>query len=140
VLGTEGATVESVLVPDTATDITTFAAQAADLVFVAWAGTTAGVMWQSLDQQGVFDASTVVTGLDIEASYPIFGTTAPKISFLSHYFASATDNETATAMKDLLEGSGQSAGLFVNRRTSTWPTRRRNKRRLRSDGRRGTRR
>jgi branched-chain amino acid transport system substrate-binding protein len=118
VLGGAGATVEPLLVPETATDITTFAAQAAsrtaDLVFVAWAGTTAGVMWQSLDQQGVFDASTVVTGLDIEASYPIFGTTAPKISFLSHYFGGATDNETATAMKELLEGTDQSAGLFVN--------------------------
>lgn len=118
VLGEAGATVEPLLVPDTATDIAPFALQAngvgADLVFVAWAGTTAGVMWQSLDQQGVFDASTVVTGLDIVASYPIFGATAPRISFLSHYFGAATDNETAAAMATALEGTGQSADLFVN--------------------------
>jgi branched-chain amino acid transport system substrate-binding protein len=118
VLGGEGATVQPLLVPESATDIAPFAAQAAsvaaDLVFVAWAGTTAGVMWQSLDQQGVFDTSTVVTGLDIEASYPIFGSTAPRISFLSHYFGAATDNETATAMKEALEATGQDAGLFVN--------------------------
>ena len=46
------------LVPLTATDFTPFAQQAKhanpDLLFVAWAGTTAGAMWKALDQQGVF--------------------------------------------------------------------------------------
>ena len=41
------------------TDFTPFAQQVknqkADLVFVAWAGTTAGAMWNALDQQGVFN-------------------------------------------------------------------------------------
>lgn len=118
VLGAQGATVESLLVPESATDIAPFAVQAntraADLIFVAWAGTTAPVMWQSLDQQGVFDTSTVVTGLDIVPSYPTFGTTAPKISFLSHYFAGATDNEMAQAMADALSDTGQEPDLFVN--------------------------
>ena len=44
-------------VPLTATDFTPFAQQAKnanpDLIFVAWAGTTAGAMWKALDQQNV---------------------------------------------------------------------------------------
>ena len=59
VLGGRGHTVSSILVPLSATDFTPFAQQAAsakpDLLFVAWAGTTAGAMWQALQQQGVFE-------------------------------------------------------------------------------------
>ena len=33
-------------------------------------GTTAPAMWQTLDQQGVLSSTTVVTGLDIRASWP----------------------------------------------------------------------
>lgn len=51
VLGAKGATVEPLLVPASATDFTPFATQAketeADLLFVAWAGTTAQAMWTS---------------------------------------------------------------------------------------------
>src|SRR5256884_7933304 len=58
VLGGKGQTVTEVSVPLTATDFTPFAQQVknanADLVFVAWAGSTAGAMWSALDQQGVF--------------------------------------------------------------------------------------
>jgi len=57
VLGGQGATVTSVLVPEDATEFTPFAQQVlgsgADLVFVAWAGATSGAMWQSLSQQGL---------------------------------------------------------------------------------------
>ena len=69
VFGAGGATVSPLLVPATATDLVPFAKQAADadadLLFVAWAGTNATQMWDSLNQQGAFDKSTVVTGLDI---------------------------------------------------------------------------
>ena len=67
VLGGKGQTVSEVSVPLTATDFTPFATQAKnanpDLIFVAWAGTTAGAMWKALDQQNVFTGTKVVTGL-----------------------------------------------------------------------------
>ena len=50
----------TILVPLSATDFTPFAQQVKqpkpDLLFVAWAGTTAPAMWRALDQQGVFDS------------------------------------------------------------------------------------
>ena len=58
--GPQGAPRSSV--PLTASDFTPFAQQAKhanpDLIFVAWAGTTAGAMWQALDQQNVFAGTT----------------------------------------------------------------------------------
>src|SRR5699024_623064 len=67
VLGADGDEVTSVLVPEDATEFTSFARQVIDaepdLIFVAWAGASAGNMWQSLEQQNVFDAAPVVTGL-----------------------------------------------------------------------------
>ena len=53
--------------PLSATDFTPFAQQAKnakpDVIFVAWAGTTAGAVWTALDQQDVFNGTDVVTGL-----------------------------------------------------------------------------
>lgn len=108
VIGGAGATVTSVRVPTSATDFTPFATQAKaakpDLLFVAWAGTTAPAMWQTLDQQGVLSSTTVVTGLDIRASWPTFGAAGTKISFLSHFFDKAVDNEAATAARKGVPG------------------------------------
>jgi branched-chain amino acid transport system substrate-binding protein len=108
VIGGAGATVSSVLAPASATDFTPFASQLTaakpDLLFVAWAGTTAPTMWQTLDQQGVLGSTTVVTGLDIRASWPTFGAAGTKISFLSHYFDGATDNEAAKAARAAVPG------------------------------------
>jgi branched-chain amino acid transport system substrate-binding protein len=109
VIGGAGAKVTSLLVPASATDFTPFASQAKtakpDLLFVAWAGTTASAMWQSLDQQGVLASTKVVTGLDLKASYPTFGAAGEKVSFLSHYFDGATDNEiTKAAAKSITGG------------------------------------
>ncbi|GAB4046397.1 substrate-binding domain-containing protein [Catellatospora paridis] len=101
VIGGAGAKVSAILVPASATDFTPFASQVntakPDLLFVAWAGTTATAMWQALDQQGVLSSTTVVTGLDQKASYPVFGAAGEKISFLSHYFDGATSNDAAKA-------------------------------------------
>ncbi|MBB5871361.1 branched-chain amino acid transport system substrate-binding protein [Allocatelliglobosispora scoriae] len=108
VIGGAGATVTSVLVPATATEFTPFASQVMtakpDLVFVAWAGTTATTMWQALDQQGVLGSTTVVTGLDQKASYQVFGAAGGKISFLCHYFDGAATNAVATAAKAAIPG------------------------------------
>ncbi|WP_089255133.1 substrate-binding domain-containing protein [Asanoa hainanensis] len=109
VLGGAGATVSSVLAPVSATDFTPFASQLKtakpDLLFVAWAGTTAPAMWQTLDQQGILASTTVVTGLDIRASWPTFGAAGTKISFLSHYFDGASDNAAAQAAKKAVGGT-----------------------------------
>ncbi|SCF17739.1 substrate-binding domain-containing protein [Micromonospora mirobrigensis] len=108
VIGGSGATVSSVRAPASATEFTPFASQIKaakpDLLFVAWAGTTAPAMWQTLDQQGVLSSTTVVTGLDIRASWPTFGAAGSKISFLSHYFDGASDTEAAKAAKAKIPG------------------------------------
>ena len=108
VIGSAGATVTEILVPAAATEFTTFAKQAKDakpdLLFVAWAGTTAPAMWQALDQQGVLSSTTVVTGLDLRASWPTFGAAGTKISFLAHYFDGAASNPAADALKKALGG------------------------------------
>jgi branched-chain amino acid transport system substrate-binding protein len=110
IIGAAGAKVTPLLVPSSATDFTPFASQAStakpDLLFVAWAGTTASAMWQALDQQGVLASTKVVTGLDQKASYPTFGAAGDKVSFLSHYFEGATDNEFTKA-------AGQNIDIFT---------------------------
>ncbi|HET9500024.1 MAG TPA: substrate-binding domain-containing protein [Marmoricola sp.] len=116
VLGGAGAEVSSIMVPMSATDFTPFALKAKqakpDLVFVAWAGDTTGAMWQALDQQGVLDGTTVVTGLATVASYQLYGPASDKIDFLSYYFAQAPDNDVNKAMVDYLEKNGTPADLF----------------------------
>ncbi|MEU6022374.1 substrate-binding domain-containing protein [Micromonospora sp. NPDC048871] len=108
IIGGAGATVSAVRAPASATEFTPFASQIKsakpDLLFVAWAGTTAPAMWQTLDQQGVLSSTTVVTGLDIRASWPTFGAAGTKISFLSHYFDGASDTEAARAAKAKVPG------------------------------------
>ena len=85
------------LVPASAQDFTPYAQRLKqknpDLVFVAWAGSTAAAMWNALDQQGVFDTvDTVVTGLSERATWPSFGPALGKIKFLNHYNAGAPKN------------------------------------------------
>jgi branched-chain amino acid transport system substrate-binding protein len=127
VVGGAGATVSSVLAPASATDFTPFASQLSaakpDLLFVAWAGTTAPAMWQTLDQQGILASTTVVTGLDIRASWPTFGAAGTKISFLSHFFDGAVENDASKALKagvpggvlDLFQPDGFNAAQMVVR-------------------------
>lgn len=108
IIGGSGATVSELLVPASATDFTPFAGKAKegapDLLFVAWAGTTAPAMWQALDQQGVLTATTVVTGLDQRSSWPVFGAAAGKISFLAHYFDGASTTDAATTLRQAVPG------------------------------------
>ncbi|MGH3104521.1 MAG: substrate-binding domain-containing protein [Gaiellaceae bacterium] len=93
-LGGRGHTVSSILVPLTANDFTPFAQQARqanpDLLFIAWAGTTAPAMWRAMEQQGVPQSTTVATGLDQRASYAAFPT---GVNFLSHYVSNAPKNK-----------------------------------------------
>ncbi|WP_327336657.1 substrate-binding domain-containing protein [Streptomyces sp. NBC_01324] len=118
VLGAKGAKVGSVLAPPSATDLTPFARQVKaggpDLVFVAWAGSTAPALWTALDQQGVLGAAKVVTGLAGTASYPVFGTAGAKVSFLAHYFPGAGGgNAVEKAMLDSVKKAGGTPDLFT---------------------------
>lgn len=113
----KNAEISSVLVPEDSNDFTPFARQIIDaqpdLVFVAWAGASSGSMWQALTQQGVFDATEVVTGLGDTTTYSAFGEASGSISFLNHYFAGAPDNEVNDAMLATLEANGQVGDLFT---------------------------
>lgn len=112
-----GAKVQPLLVAEDIKEFTSFAQQVIDadpdLVFVAWAGETTGSMWQSLEQQGVFEEAPVVTGLGDIASYGAYGPVAEKIDFLSHYFSAAPDNAVNDAMVEAVEAAGGEADLFT---------------------------
>lgn len=116
VLGGQGATVEGVLVAEDATEFTPFAQQLIaaqpDLVFVAWAGASSGAMWTALEQQGVFDAAPVVTGLGDVATYQAYGDASGDISFLNHYFGGAGGTDIEEAMIAHLEENGAEPDLF----------------------------
>lgn len=114
VLGAEGATVESVAVPLSATEFTPFVQQVVaadpDLVFVAWAGDTTPAMWEAMEQQGVFEDYSVSTGLGDVATWPLYGPAGPDILFLSHYFSTAPDNPVNEFM---VEHAGDAVDLFT---------------------------
>ncbi len=107
ILGGAGAEVDSILVPATTTEFTPSAQQILDadpdLLFVAWAGETTAAMWQALTQQGVFDATTVTTGLGDVASYSAYGADPSGIEFLSHYTPGTLDNPVNDALNDAVD-------------------------------------
>jgi branched-chain amino acid transport system substrate-binding protein len=116
IVGSKGHSVSEVSVPLTATDFTPFAQQlknqSPDLVFVAWAGSTAGAMWKALDQQGVFNGPDVVTGLPERAAWSAFGDQATKIHFLSHYVYTAPKNKVNDWLVKQMRKRGQAPDLF----------------------------
>ena len=118
VLGAKGATVTAIEAPAAAKDFTPFATKiksgSPDLLFVAWAGDNATSMWSTLSQQGVFDTTKVVTGLDIKPTHKLFGEASTKIDFLSHFFAGAADNDAYTALEEGLKKNGDEVDLFSN--------------------------
>jgi branched-chain amino acid transport system substrate-binding protein len=116
ILGGKGQTVSEVSVPLTATDFTPFAQQIKnanpDLVFVAWAGSTAGSMWKALDQQNVFNGTTVATGLPERATWPSFGEQATKIKFFTHYVYTAPKNKANDWLVAQMKKRSQAPDLF----------------------------
>ncbi|GAC1613556.1 MAG: substrate-binding domain-containing protein [Candidatus Dormibacteraceae bacterium] len=117
VFGADGAVVTSILVPPTASDLTTFAKQAkdakVDLIFVAWAGSTAQSMWQAMDQQGVLASTTVVTGLAEKATWPIYGNAGPKLSLVGLYFQGAANNDVNKYLINKEKANGSFPDLFT---------------------------
>jgi branched-chain amino acid transport system substrate-binding protein len=116
-VGAKGHTVSEVTVPLSATDFTPFAQQVKnahpDLVFVAWAGSTAGAMWNALDQQGVFNGPDVVTGLAEHATWSALGPVATKIHYLSHYVYNAPKNKVNNWLVKQMRKRGQLPDLFT---------------------------
>ncbi len=117
ILGGQGAEVSAVMIPEDVTEFTPFAAQVLDadpdMVFVAWAGATSGAMWQSLNQQGVLDDITVVTGLGDASTFGAYGEASDKVDFLNHYFPGAPDNPVNAAMVEHVEANGGTPDLFT---------------------------
>jgi branched-chain amino acid transport system substrate-binding protein len=89
VLGSEGATVDGLLVPLSANDFTPFAQKVLDakpdLLFIAWAGASGVALLQSLDSTGVMNATKVVTGLDQRAAFPLFAKSGAKTNYIALY-------------------------------------------------------
>jgi len=117
VLGTEkGAVVSSLYVPPTANDFAPFAQKVKDakpdLLFVAWAGATGAALFKTLDDQGVFDVTKVVTGLADRSSYATFQPVESKLNFLSYYFYQAPKNKANDYLVATLKKQGKVPDLF----------------------------
>jgi branched-chain amino acid transport system substrate-binding protein len=114
VLAPGGHTVNSILVPLSAQDFTPFAQRAkqmdADLLYVAWAGTTAPAVWRAIEQQNVTQGLTVATGLAERATW---GSYVPNINFLSHYVAEAPKNKVNNWLKAQMRKKNQVPDLFT---------------------------
>jgi branched-chain amino acid transport system substrate-binding protein len=114
VLAPGGHTVSSILVPLSAQDFTPFAQRAkqmdADLLYVAWAGTTAAAVWRAIEQQNVTQGTTVATGLAERATW---GSYVPNINFLSHYVAEAPKNKVNNWLKAQMKPKNQVPDLFT---------------------------
>ena len=118
VVGSQGHKVSKLLVPLSAQDFTPFAQQAKqanpDLLFVAWAGTTAPAMWRALEQQGVFGVSNkITTGLPERAAWQAFGDVAAKIDFLSHYVYTAPQNKVNDFLVSSMRKRSQVPDIFT---------------------------
>jgi branched-chain amino acid transport system substrate-binding protein len=103
VFGRKGHSVSKILSPFGAADLTPYAQQLknsnADAAFVAWANTTnAAAMWQSLQQQGVSQKMTIITGLANRESYDSIGPLVQGVTLLSHYVYQAPHNAANTYM------------------------------------------
>jgi branched-chain amino acid transport system substrate-binding protein len=89
VLGSEGATVDSLLVPLSANDFSPFAQKILDakpdLLYIAWAGASGVALLQALESAGVMNATNAVTGLDQRAAFPLFAKAGPKTNYIALY-------------------------------------------------------
>jgi branched-chain amino acid transport system substrate-binding protein len=117
VLGTEkGAHVSSLFVPVSAADFSPFAQKIKDakpdLLFVAWAGATGAALFKTLDDQGIFETTKVVTGLGDRASYPSFQPVESKLTFLSYYFYQAPKTKANEYLIDALKKQNKVPDLF----------------------------
>jgi branched-chain amino acid transport system substrate-binding protein len=113
-LGGRGHTVSSMLVPGSASDFTPYAERAkqqnADLLFVAWAGTTGPALWRALSQQGVTRSVDIATGLAERATWSSY---VPGINFLSHYVYNAPKNPVNDWLVKRMKRRNQLPDIFT---------------------------
>jgi branched-chain amino acid transport system substrate-binding protein len=113
-LGGRGHTVSSILVPLSASDFTPYAERAknqnADLLFVAWAGTTGPALWRAMEQQGVTRSVTIATGLAERATWSSY---VAGINFLSHYVANAPKNKVNDWLVKKMKRRNQVPDIFT---------------------------
>lgn len=113
-----GQSVDRVLVPFTATDFTPYVQQLKqknpDLLFIAWAGTTAPAMFQALDQGGIFNqVDSVVAGLAERSTYTLYGAPASKLKLISHYLYNAPKNKVNNWLVAQMKRHNQLPDLFT---------------------------
>jgi branched-chain amino acid transport system substrate-binding protein len=117
VFGGKGHTTSRILVPQTATDFTPFAAQLkaanADLVYVAWAGTTATAMFTALQQQGVPASTKLIGGIAERATWNTFGPVLSGLELISLYFPEASKNKINTWLRDKMRKRNQAPDIFT---------------------------
>jgi len=117
IFGSKGHTISKILVPFGAADLTPFAQQlknsGADAVFVAWAGTNGPAMWQALQQQGVPQKMTIITGLANRELYDAFGPLVPGVTLVSHYVWQAPHNAVNTWLIKYLAKQHKVPNIFT---------------------------
>jgi branched-chain amino acid transport system substrate-binding protein len=117
VFGGKGHTTSRILVPQTANDFTPFAAQLkaanADLVYIAWAGTTATAMYTALQQQRLAESTKVITGIAERATWNAFGPSLGGLDLISLYFPEASKNSVNTWLRAKMRRRGQAPDIFT---------------------------
>jgi branched-chain amino acid transport system substrate-binding protein len=119
VFGGKGHTVQRLLVPFQAADLTPYAQQLnnmrPDLVFVAWAGSNSAAMWQALSQQKVLGGGVdLATGLADRVAYDTFGPLVPGAKLLSNYIYQGPKNKVNTwLVKQMKAHAGHVPDLFT---------------------------
>ena len=119
VFGGKGHNVSKLLVPFQAADLTPYAQQLkntnADLVFVAWPGSNAAAMWQSLDQQKVLDTTNVDDRTRRSGSVQhVRPDRRPNAKLLSHYIYQGPKNKVNTWLVAQMKAhSGHPPDLFT---------------------------
>jgi branched-chain amino acid transport system substrate-binding protein len=101
-------------VPLSASDFTPYAERArqqgADLLYVAWAGTTGPALWRALEQQNVTRSVTIATGLAERATWASY---VSGINFLSHYVSTAPKNKVNDWLKLQMKRRNQAPDIFT---------------------------
>jgi branched-chain amino acid transport system substrate-binding protein len=115
--GGKGHQTSRLLVPLSATDFTPFAAQLKsqrpDLVYVAWAGTTATAMYTALQQQGLANDTKLITGIAERATWNLFGRYLQGLDLISLYFPEASKNSVNTWLRDKMRKRNQAPDIFT---------------------------
>lgn len=112
----KGTTVlDPVMVPITTKDVTTYAKRVkdakADFTFVAFAGFVNP--WIAMAQQGVAQATTIITGMANYATFDLIGSVGgANFKYISSYFGGAGKNKIDDYMLASLEKQGKRADLM----------------------------